>query len=153
MKSCVTAGQLVRPDLHLRAVDLVLLPRLPELVHPAKGIARCEDLGRKPFDQFFKPHAMLARKPNSGHRVVRPEHLRQHPLGETRSQGPAIHSLALGKFLALVERDGHCQLRLDQQVVLRQETGEQHGVPLFVGALLRQVIDPMRAGPSIHPVA
>ena len=46
-----------------------------------------------------------------------------------------------GQLTALVEGDGDAQLGMDQQVVLDEELGEQHPVPLLVGAFFGEAAE------------
>ena len=57
------------------------------------------------------------------------------------------------EFLAFGERHGHARFRLDQQIVLRQEAGEEHPVPVLVGHLVDQAVDGLHAGIRIVPVS
>ena len=146
--------QFIRADLGARSAYFLLLLRLPELIHPAKRIRCGECLGGQAFHQRFQLLAVLQGEGNVGHGQVGLEHLRQHGVGETGGKRPLVHAfialparavVLFGKRFALVQRDGDAHFRFDEQVVLGQEAGEQHPVPVLVGALLRQMVDGLRA--------
>ena len=76
---------------------------------------------------------------------------------EAGGERPLVHALLagalpLGQFLALVQRHRHAHLRLDEQVVLGEEAGEQHAMPVFVGALLDEAFDGLGAGLGITEI-
>ena len=76
------------------------------------------------------------------HRIVEPEDPRQHLRGEAGRHRPRIGLPELGgELLALRQRDRRPVLGMDEQVVLGQEPGEQHPVPLLIGALPDQQLD------------
>ena len=58
-----------------------------------------------------------------------------------------------GQLLAVGQGDGNARLRLDQQIVLCQEAGEQHPVPMLVGDLMGESVDLLHAGLRIETVA
>ena len=132
---------LVRADLDLGAVDLILLLALPELVDPPQRVGGGEDRLRQRRQQLLQLEHVLGREGDLEQRVVGPEDLRQHPLGAAGGEDPHIHAVFLGQFLGLGQADGHVLLRLDQQTVLGQEPGEEHPMPVFVGALAGQVVN------------
>ncbi len=73
--------------------------------------------------------------------VIGPEDLRQHPAGVSGRQDVAVGCPLRGcQLLALLEADRHA-VGVHQQVVLGQEPGEEHPVPVLVGELLGQVLD------------
>ena len=105
---------------------------------------------------------MLKGEGHIGYGQVGLEHLRQHGVGETGGKRPLVHAfiplparavVLFGKRLALVQRDGDAHFRFDEQVVLGEETGEQHPVPMLVGALLRQMVDGLGACAVVQPIA
>ena len=98
---------------------------------------------------------MLPREPDLEHRKVESEHLGQHPMGEARGQRPLVRVFFLCQFLAFVQGDGDPRLRLDEQAVFGEEPGEQHSVPVLVGALLHQAFDrpALAAGAGVERVA
>ena len=122
-------------------VDLILLLRLPELIHPTQGIGRSEHVRRKRVEQPLEFHAMLGGEGDLQERVVRPEDLRKHALGATRSERPHILAGFLGQLLGFAQAHCHPTLWFDQEFVLGQEAGEQHPVPVFVRALRDKVLD------------
>ena len=139
-------GDFVRPDLHLGAVDLILLLALPELVDPPQRVGRGEDRRRQRRQQLLQLEHVLGGEGDLEQRVVRPEDLRQHPLGAAGGEDPHVHAFFLGQFLGLGQADGHVLFRLDQQIVLGQEPGKEHPMPVLVGALADQVVDGQPAG-------
>ena len=77
-------------------------------------------------------------------------------VGEAGGQRPLVQAAAaglLGKFLAVLQGDGDAQVRFDEQVALRQEAGEQHSMPVLVGALLHQAANGLFAGVGTAAVA
>ena len=134
-------GDFVRPDLHLQAIDLILLLALPELIDPPQRIRRGEDRRRQRSQESLQLEHMLGGKGHLKQRVVRPEDLRQHPLGAAGREDPYIHTVILGQFLGFSQADGHVLFRLDEEVVFGQKPGKKHPVPVLVGALAGQVIN------------
>ena len=68
--------------------------------------------------------------------VVLAEDRRQHPRGVAGGEHPGVGLAFLARELGdLGERDRDAGLRVDQQVVLGEEPGEQHPVPVLVGDL------------------
>ena len=139
-------GQLVGANLHLRGVDLVLSPGLPELVDPAQAVAGLEHLGRQRSQQALQLALVLGRKGQLEHRALRLEHLRQHARGELAGQLPLrlraqVHGRVgfLHQGFAVVQRHGGAWLP-QQQAVLGQEAGKQHAVPVLVGRFPGQVL-------------
>ncbi len=57
------------------------------------------------------------------------------------------------ELAALVERERHARLGLDEQVVLREEAREQQAMPVLVGALAGEPVDALRALLLVEPVA
>ncbi len=77
-----------------------------------------------------------------GSRIAGAEDARQHQAGVARSELPGIGLALLGGQLGtLLQGRGHAS-RVHQQVVLGQEAGEQHAVPLHIGDLLDQQREP-----------
>ena len=70
-----------------------------------------------------------------GEGVVEKEDSREDLGGEASRDRPTIwlHQ-RLREFLAVFERDRRVVLGMDEEVVLREEAGEQQAVPLLVGA-------------------
>ena len=67
--------------------------------------------------------------------------MRQHVGGETSGQFPAIGCAFLGgEVFAFFEGDcyGIIRVGIHQQIILRQEAGEQHPMPVLVGDLFHQ---------------
>ena len=145
-------GQLVGPDLHAALVDHVLPLRLPELIGPAQGVARGEDVGRQRLDQPLQFLPRLRRQPDGERRVVAPEDPRQHQLGEAAGQHPAVLPLLMRQLLAVRQRHGDSGFGFDEELVLRQEAGEQHPVPVLVGRLVGEAVDLLLAGLRVAPI-
>ena len=77
-------------------------------------------------------------------------------MGEAGGQRPLVQAAAaglLGEFLAVFQGDGDAQIRFDEQVALGQEAGEQHAVPVLVGAFLHQAANGLLAGGGVAAVA
>ena len=144
--------EFVGPDLDAALVDRVLPLRLPELVGPPERVVRGEDGGRKLRQRRLERLARLRGKLHREHGIVRPEDLGQHLRCPAPGRLPRILTPLPREFLALGKRDGHTRLRLDQKLVLGQEPGEQHPVPVLVGRLVRQAIDLLLTGPAVGPV-
>ena len=75
--------------------------------------------------------------------MLRPKNLWQHGVGILRRQRPLVAPFVLSQVLAFVERYGDIALRLNQQIVLREEAGKQHAVPVFTSSLLHQMLNSM----------
>ena len=89
-------------------------------------------------------------------RRVEPEDLRQHAGGEAGSQFPAVgRAFTGGEVFTLSEGDCHRIIRvwIHQQVVLGQEAGKQHTVPVLVGDLFDQAVDLLDLGLGMAHVA
>jgi len=145
--------QLLGTDLRLRLVDLLLPLRLPELVDPAERVRCTEDLRGKSREKLLELHPVLAGERDLQRGVVGPEHLREHPLGETAGEGPRIGALLAGEVLTLGDADRDLRLRLDQEIALGEESGEEHPVPVLVGALVDEMVDGLVTGAGVAPVA
>ena len=131
--------QLVRPDLHLRPIHLILAVRLPELVRPAQRVRGHKHRLRQVGDQLLELLPRLRCQRHGEGRIVRPKDLRQHSRHERLGHLPAVRAQALPRqFRALLQRHRNAGYGFDQQPVLRQEPGEQHPVPVFVGDLVGQ---------------
>ena len=129
-------------DLALGGVDLLLLLRLPELVDPAERVVGGEHLAREAGEDLLQRVLALRREPQLQHgssrRKIPGSIAAANALATThRSRAPAV----VRELLAVGERDRDAVLRVDQQVVLGQEPGEQHPVPLLVRALLDQALE------------
>ena len=145
--------QFVGADLLPAGVDLVFLLGLPELIGPAQGIVTSEDGGRQGVELPLQRLAGLGGEGDLEYRVVGPEDLREHSLGETGGQRPRILASLPSQLLALVHRDRHAGVGLDEQMVLRQETGEEHPVPVLVGDLMGETVNGLGATDCVAHVA
>ena len=96
---------------------------------------------------------MLRRQPDREYRVIGPEYLGQHPLGEPSRQRPLVDTLILRQFLAFVQRDGHSVIGLHEQVVLSENSGKEHPVPMLVGTFVHQTINGLISGTRVAAVA
>ena len=95
---------------------------------------------------------MLDRQRDVKDRVIETKDLRQHPLREAARQLPPIHLLIARQLAALVEADCHARLGFNEQVVLGEEPGEQHPVPVLVSALLHEMVNRSDATPLITTI-
>ena len=145
--------QLVGADLDAALVDSLLPLGLPELVGPAQRVARQENRPRQRLEQPLQLLPGLGRQGDGEGGVVAAEDAGQHPLREAPGHGPAILSPLAGQLLAIGQRDGDAFFGLDQQVVLGQEAGEQHAVPVLVGDLVGEALDLLHAGRRVEAVA
>ena len=145
--------QLIGPDLDLGAVDLILLPGLPELVHPAERIRSREEVSGQTLNQLFELQPEFTGELYFEDGVIGPEYLRQHFVRETRGQVPPVDTFFLRQFLALVQRDGDPELGLDQELVLGERTRKQHPVPVLAGAFVDQVINRVSTGRRIDAIS
>lgn len=126
-------------DLALAEVDLVLLLRLPELIAPAQSVVGCEHVRRQIPNELLQDIAAFGCQARLRGGIVGEEDAGQHKGGITGSQFPGAGRAFLQSQLgAILQRDGHA-VRVQEQVVLGQEAGEQHAVPLLVGDLLDQL--------------
>ena len=140
-------GQGLARDLVAGGVDLIFALRLPELIDPPQAVLGGEDLDRQLGDQLLQRPLVLRREADLEHGIVGPENLRQHPGRVTCRQRPAVRrTLVRRQLIALRQRDRHPFLLVNEQMVLGQEPGEQHPVPVLVGALVDQPVD--RLGPA-----
>ena len=96
---------------------------------------------------------MFSRELDLECRMVRAEHLRKHAVGVARRERPPVQPLLLRQLLALLQRDRDARARLDEKIVLRQKTGEQHAVPVLVGALMHEVIDTLASRARVAPIS
>ena len=135
--------ELLSPDPPLAAVHLRLLLRLPELVAPAERVLRVEDGCREAHEQALERDPALRGEADLHRRVVGPEDTGQHLAGVASCQRPGIRLALLGRqLLTLRDRYRHAE-RVYQEPVLGQEAGEQHPVPLLIGDLLDEGLQPV----------
>ena len=124
-------------DLALRGVDLVLLVLLPELVHPAERVVggeRPRPAGRRGSARARAGPPARAAAARTDRRAGRcPGRISAANRAATDQPSGSPSSPASSSQSASVT--GASILRVQQQVVLRQEPGEQQPVPLLVGAL------------------
>ena len=147
-------GQGLARDLVAGGVDLIFALRLPELIDPAQAVLGGEDLDRQLGDQLLQRPLVLRREADLEHGIIGPENLRQHPGRVACRQRPAVRrTFVRRQLIALRQRDRHPFLLVDEQMVLGQEPGEQHPVPVLVGALVDQAVDGLRSGLRIALVA
>ena len=97
---------------------------------------------------------MFPREPYLENRVIGPKHLRQHPLGKAGRQRPLVKiPSSFARFLAFLQCHGNSEGGLYEQMVLREKSGEQHAVPVLVGAFVHQTVDGLISGSCISSVA
>ena len=125
-------------DLVAPLVDLVLALALPELVDPAEGVVRGEQLGRQALEDGLEAAAVLGGEGDPVGGVVGPEDAGQHRRGIAGGEDPGVALALLGGQLPDVGERDRRALGVEQQAVLGEEPGEQHPVPLLVGDLLDQ---------------
>ena len=139
-------GQGPPVDLVAALVDLVLLLGLPELVHPSQAVVGDEGPLRQAGEQFLQLQPLLRGEVDLQQHVVGAENLRQHPAGITRRKDEAVRGRwvsILGQFFALFQADGHA-VRVHEQMILGQEPGEEHPMPILVGEFLGQLVNGLR---------
>ena len=144
-----------RPPVDLLAalVDLVLLLALPELVDPPERVVGGEDRDGQARQQLLQREPVVDRELDLQQHVVGAEDFGKHPAGIFRRQDEAVRCpLRPRQFLALREGDRHA-VRVHQEVVLREEAGEEHPVPVFVSEFLGQPVDLLRLPRLVPPVA
>ena len=91
---------------------------------------------------MFQSGLMLGWQDKLEHRGIRTEDLRKHSRGEAGRDLPSIAgSLMCGQLVTFLKRDGDRLMRvgIHEKIVLGEEPGEQHPVPVLVGALSDQV--------------
>ena len=135
-------------DLVAALVDLVLALALPELVDPAQGIVGGEQRGRQALEDGLEPAAVLGREGDPVGGVVGPEDAGQHRRGVPGGEDPGVALALLGRELPDVGDRDRRALGVEQQVVLGEEPGEQHPVPLLVRDLLDEQWDAQRPDPA-----
>ncbi len=140
-KELGNSRQFISANFIARLIHLFLPLTLPELVDPSEGVAGFKDIWLQVVEQLLQLQLIFVRKSNLQHRVIRAKDLRQHLLGKTAGQGPKIGTFLLGQFLTLFQTNGHPHLRLDEEVIFRQETGKEHPMPVLVSTLLNQMRD------------
>ena len=136
-------GQLPRTDLDLGGVDLVLLLGLPELIDPAKAVGGGEDRKLQVGHQALQFLLMLGGQGELKYRRIEAKDLRQHAGGKPGGQFPTVGRAFIGsEVFTLFEGDRHRIVRvgIHQQIVLGQEAGKQHAVPVLVGDLFDQAV-------------
>jgi hypothetical protein len=135
-----------RVDLVAALVDLFLPGCLPELVHPAETVVRQKRLRRQFAQQFLERQPMFRGELDFQEHVVGAKHLRQHAAGVPGRQDEAVCRRRIGtrrQFVAFRQADRHA-IRVHQQMILGQEPGEQHSMPIFVSEFLRELVDRLR---------
>lgn len=119
-------------DLATGLVDLLLPLGLPELVDPAQGVVGGEHLGRQLGEDPLEPRPVLRREAHLVGRVVGPEDAGQHGGGIPRREHPLILLPLLGGELGDLGHLDRGPAGMDEELVLGEEPGEQHPVPLLV---------------------
>ena len=130
-----------RPPGPRRLLCFVSIPRLPHESQVGE-VATAVRFQAHRFAQF-----LLARR---GRGQLGPR--RQNPARTPSANGVVQqkqHHVALGEEL----RHRRQLVGPDQEMVLRQEAGEQHPVPVLVGHLVDQAVDGLHAGIRIVPVS
>ena len=145
--------QLVRPDLDFGTVDLVLLPGLPELVHPTEAVIRRKHGARQPINEPFEGLPSLGWQFEVEHRIPCTEDLRQRGLSEPRSHRMWILAGFPRQSRAFVHGDGHSRVRFNQQIALSQESGKQHTMPVLIGNFMGEAVNSLRALGLVSHVA
>ena len=136
-------GQFPCADLDLGGVDLVLLLGLPELIDPAEAVGGGEHVQRQVSHQALQFLLVLRRQDQFEDRRIEPEDLWQHAGGEPGRKLPSVGRTFIGgEVFTLFEGDGHGVIRvgIHQQIVLGQEAGKQHSVPVLVGDFFHKTI-------------
>ena len=136
--------EFVRANLVAGLIDPLLLLALPELVTPAQAVVGGEDLGREPGQDFLHRLRVLGCVRNLQERIVCPENLRQHPRGVPGGQRPAVGPFASRQLFALFQRYRDT-VGVHQELILSQEAGEEHLVPMLVSALPVKMVDALLA--------
>jgi hypothetical protein len=146
-------GQLVGADLDTVSLHGVLPLGLPELVGPAERVVGGEDGGRERREELLQRQPGFGRERHLEGGVVRPEDARQHARGGAARVAPGILAAFAREIFALGHRDRDPRLRLDQELVLGQEAGEEHSVPVLVGHLVGEALDFLNVIRGIAPIA
>ncbi len=137
-------GDVGPADLALAGVDRLLAGALPELVAPAQAVVAGEDRRRQLAHNPLQPVPPLGGQAHLQRGVPGAKDARQHGRGVAGGHRPQVLGslllkgpFLLGQLGALGQGHGHAR-RVHQQVVLGQEAGKEHTVPLLVGDLLHQ---------------
>ena len=152
VKSCVTVGNSSAPTLTSERLTSSFFLDCPELIYPTERVRRREHIVWQAFDQFFQLQSMFRCEPNHQGGMIGPKHLRQHPVGKPCRKRPLVDVFFLCQILAFIERDGET-LWLDQQVIFGEEPGEQHSMPMLVGAFMHQMVNGLGSRTCIPPIS
>jgi len=143
--------EFVGADFHIGGVHLVFALGLPELVDPTQAIGGAEGVRIQAGDELGQFALVLGGEAQVQGRGVVAENLGQHAGGIAAGEFPAIGgAFVLGEFVAVGQGDGHA-VRVHEEVVLRQEAGEEHAVPVLVGDFPDQVADILDARSALTP--
>ena len=122
------------------------------MVNPTERVDRIEHIRRQSLDQDLQLQPVFPCKLNLEYRMIRSEHLRQHLVCEARGERPLVNAFLSGQFFALLHGDGDFHRRFYEQIVLGEKAGEQHAVPVLIGTLVHEMIDPITARTRIGTI-
>jgi hypothetical protein len=145
--------QFVRADLLPGPIHLNFPVGLPILVDPSQAVIGQEHLTRQSLEEILQVGVRLGWQRHLQYRIIGAEDLWQHALGERAGQLQPVFPAFTRQLPAILQRDIHAGLRLDQQIGFRQKTGEQHAMPMFIGALCRQPINRLHATSLIATIS
>src|SRR5262249_15845772 len=123
------------PDLFTGGVDLRLSLGLPELVDPPDGVSGLIHRFGEIFQEGFQSLTSFGREPKAEHGVVLPKDTGEAHSGVAAPYVPGIHVAIFTEFLTLLQRHRN-PFWMHKEAVFLQEPGEEHSVPVLVGALL-----------------
>src|SRR5581483_2562819 len=119
-------GKFIGPNLLLRSIDFGFSIRLPELIDPSETVVGDKNVAWEILKKVFEPGAGLGRQRDFKDGIALAEDLREHPHRETARERKPVFAARAGKLLALGQRNRDVIIRLDQQIVFRKETREEH---------------------------
>ena len=137
-----------RADLLPTGVHLVLALRLPELVGPTKAVVGGEDLGGQLVQQGPQGHLVVGGEAQLQHGIIAAEHTGEDLARKAAGQLEAVAGAQFWSQLIAIGQ-GHRHVAVGgigaQQIVLGEEAREEQAVPMLVGGIGHQMLQPLVA--------
>jgi hypothetical protein len=131
-------GEVGAANLAPAAINLIFLLCLPELVGPAQAVVRGKDRHRQAGEDALQALQIFGGQAHLGGRRAGVEDPGQHARGEASGDLPGVAVAGLQRQVGAVLQAHRRAGGVHQQLILGQEAGEEHAVPLLVGDLLDQ---------------